>query len=454
MSTDTKSPQTLTLGKRVCLGFGGIPDIGMQVPIKSMANPIFNIVFGVNPALIGIAMALPRIWEIIIDPWIGLMSDRTRSRWGRRRPYVLLGGIIGALLFAAVWWVPESWSVTAKGWWLIAMAMLHFTAFSFFIVPYSALLSEATDNPVERTKIMAMRSAFVSITSGLIAWLYWLCQRPFFDDAAQGMRVVGIAFGLVMVIGALMPCLAARNHAGGVADIAPPKKGDSLKLFRELLRIAPFRGVLLAIFAVVTCSSLTGNFGFYVTVFYMYAGDKVSAALLLGVSGAVLCVANVLVSFAVGWMRGRVGAWKTLRFFIATAFLGYLSQWWTMRPEWPYVYVITAIMCGMGITSFWIIMSSLTGEISADYERRTGRALAGSFFAFFNIAIKLAFSVGLLLTGFLLNATGFDIAIGDIQGESTLTAMRLLNVIGPCAGLLVAWRCVSTIKRGTGKPND
>ena len=145
------------------LGAGGIPDIGMQYAMKNMANPIFNVIYGVDPVLIGIAFALPRFWELLIDPWIGALSDRTHGPMGRRHSYIIWGGIFGFVTFALVWFVPKGFSSTMAGWWLIAFALAHFTAYSFFMVPYSALLGEVSAVPEQRLKAMAFRTAYTSI---------------------------------------------------------------------------------------------------------------------------------------------------------------------------------------------------------------------------------------------------------------------------------------------------
>jgi len=97
-------------------------------------------------------------------------------------------------------------------------------------------------------------------------------------------------------------------------------------------------------------------------------------------------------------------------------------------------------------------MPSLTGDICVEHERATGRSLTGSFFALHNVAIKAAYSIGLLLTGFLLNATGFDIALGDAQRESTLTALRFLNATVPSASFVLVLYFTIRIKSALAAP--
>ncbi len=100
------------------LGAGGAVENSLQNAPLAMANPIFNVGLGVSPVLVGFAMAFPRIWELLLDPFIGTASDRTTSRLGRRLPYIIPGLLASFLLFAAMWWAPAGWSRETLGAWL------------------------------------------------------------------------------------------------------------------------------------------------------------------------------------------------------------------------------------------------------------------------------------------------------------------------------------------------
>ena len=105
--------------RRWLFALGGVANNTMPNAPVVMILPIYNIGLGISPALIGIAMALPRIWEMFFDPWIGIVSDKTVSKRGRRRPYIFVGAILAGLLFVAIWWVPYGWSKGAQGCWLL-----------------------------------------------------------------------------------------------------------------------------------------------------------------------------------------------------------------------------------------------------------------------------------------------------------------------------------------------
>jgi GPH family glycoside/pentoside/hexuronide:cation symporter len=444
--------QRLTLLQRIGLGFGGIPDLGMQF-ILGMCAPIFNVIWGVSPVLIGVALALPRLWEVIIDPWIGRISDRTRGKLGRRHPYILAGGILGGLTSAWVWWVPLGWSISAKGYWLIIMAMLHYTAFSIFFVPYSALLGEVTSDPIERTRLMTMRSIFTTLCGFALAWLYWLCQRPFFGDVVNGIRIVGIFFGLLMAFSAVITTLVCpRSRDFHSHDKPSSEAGGQWAIFKEIMAVKEFRGLLLAVLGMMGSFGVIGNLGFYISVYFVFAGNTSASALRDGIVGVVGTVMGLIGAPLVSYCAGKFGRWQTFRVCIVLAVLSCIASWWSNRPDNPYAAVYFGILGGLGGTAFWIFMPALTGEISERYEKRTGRSLFGSFYAFYGIAIKLSGSISSLFTGVVLNATGFTLKLGAHQTPGTFTAMRVLSIVFPVMAYSTAYLALKGVWRAMSPP--
>ncbi len=390
--------RALTVWRRLGLGTGGLPDLGMQFGILLLASPIFNVGLGVSPWIIGLAMALPRFMEMFLDPWVGNLSDRTRSRFGRRHPYILAGGLAGGAVFAVIWWVPAGWSVNAKGAWLIVFSLLQFVAFSFFIVPYSALLAEASDDPVERTKVMSMRTLFTTTCGAAMGWLYWLAQRSAFGDPVHGMRIVGIGFALFMLIGVVVPVLSCPER-----PVAPPTDGmdapkeSEFQTVKALLKIPEFRGVLYSILAVIGGFALIATLGFYAMTYFAFEGDTKGTAALNGVNGVVATItgaASLPLDGVSGGAHRHVGHPDDLPGDRSRRRDQRLVDAATGAPlllsgEWS--------LTNWGLTAFWIFVPSITGEICSVYEKQTGRSLYGSFFGLYNLCQKLAGSLALLV---------------------------------------------------------
>ena len=145
--------------KHLGLGAGGAVENSFQNAPLGLVNPIYNVGLGVNPVLVGIAMAIPRMWELLIDPLIGAASDRTRSRFGRRLPYMAFGLLGSLMLFIAMWWAPAGMSKQALGIWLIVTAFLFYSFYSFFAIPYAGLTIEASVAGPDRIGVMTARTS-------------------------------------------------------------------------------------------------------------------------------------------------------------------------------------------------------------------------------------------------------------------------------------------------------
>lgn len=433
----------LSIPQCLGLGSGGIPDIGMQYAMKTMANPIFNVIYGVDPILIGIAFSLPRFWEILIDPWIGALSDRTHGRLGRRHPYMIWGGIFGFLTFALVWFVPKWMSSVTIGWWLIFFALAHFTAYSFFMVPYSALLGEVSTVPEQRMKAMSFRTAFVSVGTFLMGWIYWFCQLDCFANTAEGMKWVGIGFGLILLLGSVLPVFVCKENRKyhAVAERGEEKL-SGMKVLRELWGLKSFRGILIAIFCLLSCALLISNLGFYIMLCFVFKGDTKAVAVLTGISSTINSIAVIFFCPVVNYCAKKIGEKPTLYIFMCLAMLGYILTFWTAHPAHPYWAIYSGILGNFGMTAFWVIMPALTGELSRQHEVETGHSIYGSFYAMYGMAIKIGASVGLLFTGVILNLTGYHVSHGVAQPEQTIFLMRFLNSAVPTLGMLLAMYCI------------
>jgi GPH family glycoside/pentoside/hexuronide:cation symporter len=437
----------LNVFQNLALGIGGIPEIFLQYAIGGMVYPIFNICYGVSPFLIGLSLSLPRLWELIFDPWIGVVSDRTRGRWGRRHPYIIGGALLGGITFALLWWVPGDWSPTFKGVWLIALTFLHFTGFSIFMSPYGALLGEVSDDPQERLRVMAYRLAYVNVGICGMAWLYRLSQIHLFSgaqgDPAKGVKVVGILIGFLLVALAIIPTLVCKDRRHSyTAREEPEIKIKESSMMRDLWGVREFRWILIATVVMLFCGYLVNSLGFYINLYYGFRGDTAAVATLSGVGGTVAAVVTILACPVIGWICSRLGQWKTLFLFLPLAAVGSASGWWAMRPEHPYAVIISTIFGSLGNTAFWIVMPSIIGQISYDYEKRTGKSAYGSFYALHGVANKLGTSLALFCTGFVLNITRFDVARGSAQLSGVLTEMRALNALIPIAGVMIAYWCL------------
>jgi len=433
------------------LGAGGAVENSFQNTPLAMGNPIYNVGMGVSPVIIGVAMAIPRIWELLIDPLIGTASDRTRSRFGRRLPYMGFGLLGSFLFFVAMWWAPSGWSKESLGMWLIVTAFLFYTCYSFFAIPYAALTIEASEAGPDRIGVMTARTAFANLSSIGISWLYWGCQRDWFPSPVIGMRWVGLGFGLLISlcgVAVIATTLKRGIHLhSGHEGAAPIAKGS----FLNILRLGPTRCILTALLSTMVCFTLVGNLGFYLVAFYACRGDLKQASLVTAVKATVTMVAAVIACPLVGAAAKRFGKDRIFNIMLLLGVLSSLSMWFLITPANPYLSMISDLGISLCLVGFWLLMPAYLGDISDHYERETGQSCQGTLSALYGIAVKIGASVALLLTGYILVLCGFDAEMPHEAMVRPILNMRILYAIVPGLGLAISFAAMSKFRFSTKK---
>ncbi|MEO1129441.1 MAG: MFS transporter, partial [Planctomycetota bacterium] len=188
----------------IAYGLGGFVPIALFNSVGQLSGLIVNVGLGISAILVGVAQMAPRLWDAVTDPLMGHISDNTRSRWGRRRPYILIGGFAVAISFVAMWMVPRDWSVAGQFWYFLLMSLVFYTAVTVFEIPHGALGMEMTGDYHERTKLFSVKSFVGNAGAMITPWFYALANRDFFKqggDEVDGMqRVAFIAAGIVIAL--------------------------------------------------------------------------------------------------------------------------------------------------------------------------------------------------------------------------------------------------------------
>ncbi|HJN27332.1 MAG TPA: MFS transporter [Candidatus Latescibacteria bacterium] len=148
---------------------------------------VLNLGLGMNPALVGLLGALPRLSDAITDPLMGYITDHTRTKWGRRRPYIFCGAIAVGLIFMILWEFPEGKSETFYFWFFLVGSILFYLAYTVFATPWVALGFELTPDYHERTRLMGTQNFIGQLAYVVTPWFLWLMQYPvLFDDLVDG----------------------------------------------------------------------------------------------------------------------------------------------------------------------------------------------------------------------------------------------------------------------------
>jgi glycoside/pentoside/hexuronide:cation symporter, GPH family len=418
---------------------GSVADVYMTNALNYLAHPIYNMGLGVDPRMLGWALGLPRIWDAISDPLMGHISDNTRSRWGRRKPFIFVGAILCMIMFVAIWNPPKSLSVEGLGWYFLVATFLYYTAYTIFLVPWGALGMELTSDYHERTQVQAFKTVFQAV-GGLGLGTMWLLAQKWGDgDDVVGVGIVGWVFGSLILICGMMSAIFCKEEVGGtqhekMAFWPSIKSTFSNRVFLILVGATIF--LMLGIFMV-------NSFAKYINVYYVYGGNKESVAKLDMYANFAFQGAGIALIPAITALSRRIGKKRTLITGLCMVSVAYGTSWFCYTPNYPYLQLVTLALAAPGLSCMWTLASAMMADICDMDELATGRRREGMFGASYSWACKAGISITMIMSGYMLQWSGFDAAI-EVQPEAVITNMRLLYMIVPVlfvgtAALLVAF---------------
>ena len=438
----TKSKAVYTGGRvpfweKVSFGIGGMCNDFMGNVIMVLAMPIFNIGLGLDARLVGIALSIPKFWDAITDPVMGNISDNTRLRFGRRKPYMLVGSFFGGLLFTLIWMASPAWSQTMLFLWLTGMAILFYTAYTVFIVPCNGLASELTMDVDERTRVMAYRAFFGSLAGLITPWAYKLCfVKQFGETEVEAVKWVGVIFGLLIIVTGAIPALVCKENPAGEQQ----EKIKILRAVKETLKNRPFLLVIGMIFFLMTGIYLVLPMQLYIGIYYLFGGDKAAAAQLGGVAGTMFALAALVATPAVAWLSPRFGKRRTLLVAQVVLIISSLLSWVLYTPENPYLSLVCMAMISPGMACVWILVGSMLAD-ACDYdELNTGLRREGMYGAMYSWFLKAAIASVIAVSGFLVAWSGVDPEL-EMQSVQAITNMRLMFALTPPVFYLIALIC-------------
>ena len=410
-----------------------------------MAAPVYNMTLKVNAALLGGALFIPRFLDAFLDPVMGKISDNTRSRWGRRRPFIVVGAILMGLIYGVIWMVPADWSESAKLVYLVGLSLVFFVGYSMFAVPYTSLTYEMTPDYNERTTIMAFCSFFqkagelgyqyvfplsVAIFAPAVASLLTtqgLTDASHTGSVMHGVRITNWVLGVVFMAGVgMLPGLFVRERFHHVAEHqAPVKLWASM---RDALRYRPFFVLITLTILNVLGGMFTSSLDQYVLVYYMFHGNTAHGTLWKGFLSTGYAIVGFAAIPTVIWVAKWLGKRRALIAIYGLTCFGGLAKWFDFSPRYPWLIFLDPILCGPIWIAVIVVINSMIADICDEDELRSGQRREGMYGAIFNWVQKLAVSLSLLGTGLTLQLSGFDPKLEGSQSTAVLTTMRLFIV--------------------------
>jgi GPH family glycoside/pentoside/hexuronide:cation symporter len=411
------------------LGYG-IGDIGSNFFI--VTSGLFLLYFltnvvGVEPALAGLVLLFPKLWDVVSDPIMGAISDVTHSRWGRRRPYLLFGSIPFGLTFFLMFLAPHHGSELANAVHVGLMFALGCTAFTIINVPYSSMVAEMSDDYNERMSITSFRMMSASI-GALLAGGLAMPLVTIGGGKEAGFSFMGIVFGLIIVLSCLICFWGTRKaRALPVRENLPP--------LREQVRIAvrnfPFLMLMTSyFFQALAIGVMMAGFVYYVK--HVMRMPETAMGIIFPVF-LVTAIVFIPVWLKIGVRLGKIRAY---RIGLAIFTVMQLSLFFTASSQMVLFY-IQVFLLGIGFSSFQLFPFSMLPDTIEFDEMQSGMRREGVFSGMWSSGQKIAYSVGPPIVGFTLSLSGF--VREGVQPDSVDLGVRIAFCLFPAIVVLLSF---------------
>lgn len=470
----TEKSDRVPVGQKLAYGLGTFHDMWGHWLYPNLGYQVFNIFLGVAPWLIGVALFLNRVCDAVTDPLFGWLSDNTRSKWGRRRPYILIAGVLGGLGFPLLVAVSPGWGtshafgteVSNYFWYMVISSALFLPVMSAFKVPFDCLGAEMTPDYNERTSVWSYRNAvqkfaelglfFAAQFMTLAVWVgatssdVWnrihqlMTTAAAWGPAAEGAKpnillgaqvYCSVLGGLMALASVVMFFTVKERYYSKVAE-----KQEKVKLAETLwqtLKCRPFRMQLMMKLPYAMGTSMVGALGYYDTLYYVCRGNLGVGAVWnfrMGVSGMFFGFLGIPV-FA--FIARKLGKRRAVMFILSAAIAVFVGTWWFYTPSLPWLQIFASGLIAFTGAGFWMMDGSIRADVIDYDELQTGKRREGAFTACDSWISKVGMAVGAGASGFILSATGFDAALGGNQSEHALFMIRFLLAAVPIIGISV-----------------
>ena len=425
--------------------------------IGMLANQMFPAALGIFMVVLvqdlgfpgwmwGVIYFFPRIFDCFTDPIMGFISDNTKSRWGRRRQYVILGGLMMGIAFIIMWQLFRENGVDYNFVYFMIWSFVFYLGLTIFSVPYVAMGYEMSNDFHERTSIMATAQWIGQWAWVIAPWFWVIMYDPsWFESAEVATRSLAFWVGIVFTICALVPGIFIKSKSTLNEDYSPlnlKNIGNSLKEigsgFSSAFKMKPFRKLCIATFLVYNAFMTIASFSFFIIVYHLFEGDAGAAGIwptLFGCLGAL--GTTFLVIPIVTRMSKNMGKKKAFLISQGISVLGYIMLWFLFIPGKPYMFIFALPFFSFGIGSLFVLMMSMTADVIDLDELKTGLRREGTFGAIYWWMVKFGFAIAGGLSGVIMSSVGFDSGV-TVQPEGAIDGLRLSFSGIPILGTVIA----------------
>jgi len=414
----------LTTLQKLLYGFG---DTGFSLT-STIIGAYFAIfltdVVHIPPAAAALAIFVGRTWDYFNDPFIGLITDRTRTRWGRRRPFLLFGAIPFAIAFVLMWLRPNFESTTALLAYYVTAYLIYDAASTFVSLSYFALTPELTEDYDERTSLTSFRM-FFSIAGSLAAFTIPLMiigsMRP---ENSDRVAIMAVIFAIASAVPLWVVFISTRERQVFMRS-EQPKMKDSLK---AALKNKPFIfGAVIFLLTWVSMDILQAGLLYFIK--YVVQREAQSDLVM-----AAIFITAILTLPFWNWVARRWN--KRVAYIVGIAFWALVQLAMIMlNPGTPMELLLgLCVLAGIGIGAAHVLPWSILPDAVEWDEWQTGERHEGIFYSLVTLFQKIASSIAIPLTLLILDVTGY-VPNAAQQPTSALTGIRVM--IGPIPAALL-----------------
>jgi GPH family glycoside/pentoside/hexuronide:cation symporter len=382
-------------------------------------------VVGVSPAVAAMAIFVGSTWDYINDPIVGYLSDRTRSRWGRRRPFLLFGALPFVLVFALMWWKPPISAPLGLGIYYSIVYALYDTAATFVYMPYFALTPELTADYDERTSLTSIRM-FFSILGSLIAFTVPLAIIGNFNPGNAGrVLLMGSVFAVLSAAPLWLVFFGTRERQ----EFMHREQTGLWQAIRAAANNRPFIfGLVIYLFTWAMVSLIQLILLYYIK----YVVQREAQSDLIMATIFVVAMAALPLWL---WISKRLN--KRLAYIAGIAFLMVvLLALSSLGPGTSLWFILgLCVFAGIGVSAAHVMPWSIIPDAIEYGEMQTGTRHEGMFYSLITLAQKIAVSIALPLALLVLDRSGY-VPNSAVQPPSAILGIRI--IAGPIPAALMA----------------
>jgi len=407
----------------------GVGQVGGQIlrDTPALILPIYmTTVLGMEAALAGLVIIIAKFWVVAADPVAGIISDRTETRWGRRRPFILGGGLLAAVCFIMLFVVPDIQTQMVLFLYMTAVYLLLNTGYSLFAVPYLTMASEMSDNPDERTTIMSFRNAFLAvglIVAGAFApKIVAYVTQDLGGTPREGYERMGWILGAIIALSTVWVFAGTARASGGAA-------GEKSVSLVEQVRIAWANKPFVVLITANIVQYISAGIGYAGGFFFMAYGIGLDFEVynVIAVWIIIISVASIAAMPILVWAAARYGKMRVYKWCLVLYALS-IQPYWFATPDSLWIVWLIAVAIGLFNGGF-ILMSFSVLTDTVTYDRiRSGISREGALSSIYSAVDKVGNAVGSAIFLAVLSIIGFVESADGSFPEQTEEVRRWIMI--------------------------